>query len=187
MPRHFDSPLATERLLLRRLQSADATALQRYRNLPEVSRYQSWDGYTLADAHEMIASMTKSEPGVRGTWFQLGITERSNGKLVGDCGLHCLGADDRLMELGITLAPEHQGKGYAREALAAVVAFVFGSLEKHRIHAVTDADNAAAIALFTSLGFRQEAKFIEHLWFKGRWSSECVFALLRTEWLQRNR
>lgn len=184
MPRYFTTPLSTARLILRRLQPDDATALQRYRARPDVARYQSWETYTMANASTMIAAMAEAEPGVAGTWFQLAIVEQTSGALVGDCGLHCSGDDDRLMELGITLAPEAQGRGYAGEALTAVIAFLFTHLAKHRICAVTDAENTAAIALFRRLGFRQEATFIEHLWFKGRWSSECVFALLRAEWSQ---
>jgi RimJ/RimL family protein N-acetyltransferase len=52
----------------------------------------------------------------------------------------------------------------------------------HRVTAVTDCDNAAAASLFHRLGFRREGHFVEHVWFKGRWGSEFLFALLRREW-----
>ena len=61
--------------------------------------------------------------------------------------------------------------------------FVFCALGAHRIHAVTDAENERAAALFKRLGFRKEAHLVEHRWLKGRWDSEFVFALLRREWL----
>jgi ribosomal-protein-alanine N-acetyltransferase len=35
------------------------------------------------------------------------------------------------------------------------------------------------------LGMRREAHFVENLWFKGRWSSEYWYAILRSEWLAR--
>ncbi len=177
------TPLQTPRLLLRRLTRGDAAALCAYRNLPEVARYQSWETFETDDAIRLIEKNTAVEPGLPYTWFQLGIIEQKSGRLAGDCGLHCLGDDTQLMELGITLAPEAQGKGYAAEALSAAIEYIFNSLGAHRISAVTDADNVAAKALFLRLGFRQEAHHIEHIKFKGAWGSECVFALLQREWL----
>jgi len=32
------------------------------------------------------------------------------------------------------------------------------------------------------MGFRQEAHFVEHRWFKNRWQSEYLFAMLKREW-----
>jgi len=182
MSQPFASPLSTPRLILRRLQDGDSAALCSYRSLPQVARYQGWDSFGPDDAARLIESQRHSEPGVPGTWFQLAIVEKLTGNLVGDCGLHCLLDDPRQMEFGITLAPSHQGHGYATEALRCLLAFVFGTLGKHRVSAITAAENHAAASLFRRLGFRQEAHHIEHRWYKGYWDSEFVFGLLRREW-----
>jgi RimJ/RimL family protein N-acetyltransferase len=175
--------LRSPRLLLRPLRRDDLAALCAYRSLPEVARYQDWESYSPDDAARLIDDQSGREPGVSGTWFQLAVVESATGTLVGDCGLHCRHEDPRLMEIGITLAPAHQGRGYAAEAIECLLDYVFGRLGKHRVSAITDADNHAAAALFRRLGFRLEAHFIEHLWFKGRWGSEFVFAMLRREWV----
>jgi RimJ/RimL family protein N-acetyltransferase len=101
--------------------------------------------------------------------------------VIGDCGIHFREDDPRQAELGITLAPTYQGRGLAAEALATVLEYVFDWLGKHRVYAVTDAENHAAASLFRHLGFRQEAHYIEHVWFKGAWGSEYLFALLCRE------
>ena len=98
-------PLPTPRLRLRRLDPEDAEALCAYRKLPEVSQYQSWESFGLADVRRLIADTSASEPGVPGTWAQLGIIESASGNLIGDCGVHAMPGDERLLELGITLAP----------------------------------------------------------------------------------
>ncbi len=178
----FRDPLGSPRLLLRRLQPGDAAALCSYRSLPEVARYQSWESFGPEDAASLIESQRQSEPDVPGTWFQLAIVERATESVIGDCGLHCRPDDPCQMEIGVTLAPSHQRRGYSTEALGCLLDFVFGMLGKHRVSAVTDAENHAAASLFRRLGFRQEAHFVEHRWYKGYWDSEFVFALLRREW-----
>jgi RimJ/RimL family protein N-acetyltransferase len=177
--------LRSPRLILRRLRREDLAALCAYRSLPEVARYQSWESFGPDEAARLIDSQAGLEPNVPGTWFQLAIVVAATGLLVGDCGLHCRQDDPRQMEIGITLAPAHQGHGYATEAIECLLGFVFGSLGKHRVATITDAANRPAAALFRRLGFRQEAHFVEHVWFKGEWGSEFGFALLRREWEQR--
>ena len=185
MSRLFQDNLSSPRLLLRRLERGDAAAISGYRSLPEVARYQSWESYGPDDAARFIEGQREMEPGIPGTWLQLAIVEKATGVVVGDCGLHCRKEDPRQMELGVTLAPSHQRRGYATEALSCVIEFIFGTLGKHRIWATTDAENHRAASLFRRLGFRQEAHFVEHLWFKGHWGSEFVFGLLRREWESR--
>jgi RimJ/RimL family protein N-acetyltransferase len=176
--------LCSPRLTLRRLRHDDVSALCAYRSLPEVARFQSWDSFGTEDAARLIAEQSGHEPGIPGTWFQLAITRADGGEVIGDCGLHCRQDDPRQMEIGITLAPAHQGRGYATEALGIVLDYLFVRLEKHRVTAITDADNAAAAALLSRLGFRREGHSIENVWFKGKWGSEFSFALLRREWRQ---
>jgi RimJ/RimL family protein N-acetyltransferase len=182
MPTFNLTELRSPRLTLRPFKNDDLAALCAYRSLPEVARYQSWDSFGPDDAARLIAEHSNQEPNVPGKWFQLAIVRSDTAELIGDCGLHCPLADPCQLELGITLAPDHQGHGYATEALSTVIDFAFTSLDKHRITAVTDAENAPAAALFHRLGFRQEAHFIENVWFKGRWGSEFAFGLLRREW-----
>lgn len=174
--------LRTPRLHLRTLRPEDAAPLVAYRSLPEVARYQAWEGFDLAAAERLLADQAGLVPNTPGTWLQLALVLAEAGSVVGDCGLHFLANDPRQVELGITLAPAHQGRGLAAEALTAVLAYLFGELEKHRAIAVTDAANHAAAALFLGLGFRREGTFVENCWFKGAWGSECLFALLRREW-----
>jgi len=102
--------------------------------------------------------------------------------LVGDCAFYRLANDPLQAEIGITLAQAYQGQGYAAEALDWLVGELFRAYDLHRIRANCDVENLASARLLERLGFRREAHFIENLWFKGRWSSEFWYALLRREW-----
>lgn len=174
--------LHSTRLSLRRLRAEDAGPLCAYRSLPEVARYQSWTSFGLEDAAALIADQSEVVEDTPGTWVQLAITLRDSGELVGDCGIHFMSDDPSQVELGITMSPAHQGRGLAREGLACVLDHLFGALGKRRVWASTDAKNLPAARLFTRLGFRQEAHFVENVLFKGAVGSEFIFALLSREW-----
>ena len=179
--------LRSPRLCLRRLRPEDAPSLVGYRSLPEVARFQAWESFGSDEAARLIAAQAEVVPDTPGTWLQLALVSRESGQLVGDCGIHFRGDDPRQVELGITLAPAHQRSGLATEALHSVLGYVFDALAKHRALAVTDANNQAAASLFHRLGFRLEAHYVEHVWFKGAWGSEYLIALLHRERRARGR
>jgi RimJ/RimL family protein N-acetyltransferase len=185
MSQLFPDHLASARLQLRRLSQGDAQALCVYRSLPEVSRYQYWDSFGLDEAAHLIESQSRSEPNILGTWFQLAIVKAGTGCVIGDCGLHCQKDDPSQMEIGITLAPRYQGRRYADEVVECLLHYVFDTLDTRRVYASIDVLNRSAVALCLRLGFRQEAHFLEHRWFKGKWQSEYVFAILKREWEDR--
>src|ERR1700723_3576000 len=110
MGQGFPGQLCSVRLSLRRLGPEEAAELCAYRSLPEVSRYQYWDHFGPEDAARLIKEQAVAQPNIPGTWFQLVIVKADTGCVMGDCGLHCL--DSHQMEIGITLAPRHQGRRY---------------------------------------------------------------------------
>jgi RimJ/RimL family protein N-acetyltransferase len=171
----------TPRLVLRRLRDEDLPALVAYRSDPEVARYQSWSDYDAKRGRELIEMMRTRQPGEPG-WFQFAIALKDTNQLVGDSGFRVDEADPRLGELGFTLAPAHQGWGLGTEAVRGVLDYAFTTLGLHRVMAVTDALNVSAAKVLERVGMRREAHFREHVWFKGAWGDEFVYALLGREW-----
>lgn len=174
--------LHTPRLLLRRLTEDDAPAFAAYRADPEVARYQSWSGYTLADAKALIAAQAHVAFAQPGSWCQVGLVRRDTGILLGDCAYHTHEDDPRQAEIGFTVASAHQQQGFATEGTTALLDHVFRECGVHRISATIDVSNEPAAALLERLGFRREAHFVENIWFKGSWGSEYVYAILKNEW-----
>src|SRR5262249_17521990 len=115
-------------------------------------------------------------------WYQIGIVLGSDGGLIGDCGIHVLESDSRIVEIGITIAPAFQCMGYASEALSCILDLLFARLGKHRVFASVDPCNLPSMALMRRIGLRQEGHFVQSLWFKDRWADDVVFAMLASEW-----
>ncbi|GAA4362547.1 GNAT family protein [Hymenobacter saemangeumensis] len=171
------------RVLLRSLTPADVPAFAAYRALPEVARYQGFDAYTLQEAAAFVAeNARKSIPPAPGSWVQLAIARASDNELLGDCALHLNGQDPRQGEVGITLAPQWQGQGLAREALRGLLRYCLETLQLHRVLALTDTRNHASVRLLESVGMRREGHFQQNGWFKGEWCDEYQYALLGREW-----
>ncbi len=176
--------ITTARCRLRLLQERDLAAFVRYRTDPDVARYQSWDtDYTLADAQALCAAMHAGPFGQTGEWYQIAIVDQATDALLGDLALHFI--DAAQVEIGFTLAAEQQGQGYAREALSALLGYVFTTLGRHRASAVIDVRNTAAARLLERVGMRREAHFRQNIFFKGAWGDEYVYAMLAAEWRER--
>ena len=63
--------------------------------------------------------------------------------------------------------------------------YAFGNLGLHRVFAIADKQNAPSVALLERLGMHREGSFVQNAWFKGRWASEYLYAILRDQWLVR--
>ena len=176
--------LESERLILRRFTDSDLVRFLAYRNDPEVARYQAWESCTEREAAVMIEELESLQPGTPGEWFQFAIALKETNALVGDCALKVV-QDGRQAEVGFTLSREHQGKGYASEAVSRLLDYAFGDLGLHRVVAITDRENEPSFALLERLGMRREGHFVQNAWFKGRWVSEYLYAVLEDEWLRR--
>lgn len=101
--------------------------------------------------------------------------EDQNGEPVGsisthDCKPHC-----GTFSYGIDIAPEHQRKGYAREAIQLVLKYYFEELRYQKVTVPVHGDNEPSIRLHEALGFQREGthrrmfythgRFVDVLWF----------------------
>ena len=174
--------LTTSRLKIRNLKSKDLSDFHFYRANPDVTKYQGFDVMTVEQASEFIEGQLDKEFGKAGEWVQYGIESKATGKLIGDCAIKLDQYDVRIAEVGITISHLEQKNGFAKEALLAILTFLFDIKEIHRVVEIVDSENIASLNLLKNIGFRKEGHFIEIIFFKGKWGSEFQFAMLKREW-----
>ncbi|GAA3396988.1 GNAT family N-acetyltransferase [Cryptosporangium minutisporangium] len=136
----MDAVLTTARLTLRPAADADVAALRAHWGRPEVRRFL-FDGSppTSAQVRELLPVV----------WV---VFERTTSTLVGAVGLRTL--DGVGPEVLYSLEPEHQGRGYATEAVGAVVGHALGVLRLPCVVAEVDQANRASAAVAERLGMR---------------------------------
>jgi RimJ/RimL family protein N-acetyltransferase len=173
---------ATERLIIRRIQAADADACHEWMSDPQVARYEYWAPYTLEKTRAEMAELARVTPGTIGVWNLHGACLKETEEIIGCVLIRMNDEVNRQAEIGFHFHPAHWGRGYAREAAAGLIAYGFETMRAHRIHGVADARNAASIRVMERLGMRREACLRENCFVKGEWCDEVVYALLASEW-----
>lgn len=142
------SVLRTERLLLRPAAESDLAAIHAILSDPRTTAYWSTPPHATLDlTRDWLAGMI-AIPCAEGEDF---VIEHA-GRVIGKAGLY------RFPEIGFIFHPDVWGRGFAREALDAVIARAFAV---HRLPAITadvDPRNAACLKLLAGLGFRETGR-----------------------------
>ncbi len=165
--------ILTERLLLRRSRADDAEAISAYRSDPDVHRYQGWDRTDPDGVREEIEEMSARAPGDPEGWVQFSVEERATGTLVGDVGISPAEGEPGVIKLGYTMSPPAQGRGYATEAISALVTYAFETLEADVVRAYASEVNVPSIRVAEKAGLRLiervERSYEGEIWFGVRY------------------
>lgn len=179
--------LETPRLILREFAADDWPAILAYQSDPLYLRYYESTDRTAADVQAFVARQIDHQHRRPRYQYQLVVTLKSTGELIGNCGIRKPAANAMEAELGYELSPKHWGNGYATEAAGRVLAFGFEELGVHRVSSWTVADNSGSMHVLDKLGFRLEGRLREKEFYKGRWWDSMLFAILEDEWRTRQR
>ncbi|MEU4626758.1 GNAT family protein [Actinoplanes sp. NPDC023801] len=176
--------MATDRLILRRFRASDAPVLAAYRSDPDVARYQSWDApFDREKAETAVRNFAASSPDEAGH-FQYAVELTGERRLIGDVYVR-LHDNLRQAEIGFTLDPAYQRRGFAFEAVSAVLDRLFRVQGLHRVTGECDARNTRSAALLERLGFQREGLLRQQTFIKGEWTDDLLYGLLAPEWLDR--
>jgi RimJ/RimL family protein N-acetyltransferase len=95
------------------------------------------------------------------------LEDKHSGTFLGELGFADLQREieprlDGMAEIGWVLAPEHQGKGYATEAVRAVIGWGDAHLTTRRMVALIHPENAASLRVAEKFGFRELCRTSYH-------------------------
>lgn len=148
----MDRPnIVTERLILRRPNDGDASAIASVAGDWEVARRLARvpHPYTVGDATFFLQEIVPSE------WIWA-ITLHDADELIGVVGL--TPEDANSCVLGYWLSPAHWGRGIMSEAAEAVVRFGFDALRLHSLTSNYFEDNPASARVLEKLGFGETGR-----------------------------
>jgi RimJ/RimL family protein N-acetyltransferase len=174
--------IETERLILRDYIEDDWSDVLAYQSDPRSMEYYEWYERTLEDAQKFVKMFLDQQQAQSRIKFQLGVTLKSDHRLIGSCGLRTDKPNATEGDIGFEIAPEHWRKGYASEAARAMVEYGFDELKLHRIWSWCIAENIGSAKVLEKLGLQLEGRLREKDYFKGRWWDTLTYGILEDEW-----
>lgn len=178
-----DWAFATPRLQIRPLSSADETL---YGDLFSDAQTMKYIGPPLSRerATRRFAKYFDLPRHRRARRWLLAIDEKSTGCPIGICSIQGLDEPLEQVETGMMLRSSACSRGFATEALPALLARTFALLPVEEIWAQVAADHAVVERLFTSVGFvRREAADFADKHSGEKYSRKYYWSVRRSSWL----
>ncbi len=84
--------------------------------------------------------------------------------------------------IGYNIDGAYEGKGYAREAVTAVIAHLFAAYNLKKVSASYDPRNERSGMLLRRLGCVVEGYSRDHLYLRGTWRDSILTTLTNPDW-----
>lgn len=169
--------IITERLVLREFRETDYDDLLEYLSQLEDNEFEGYPGITYENGREHLKYRMGSEE-----FYAIELKE--SGKVIGN--IYCGNREFEAKEIGYIVNQNYQRKGFALEALNAVIenAFQKGT---HRVFAECDPRNDCSWKLLEKAGLKREAHFKQNVYFHKdengmpKWKDTYVYARLNEQ------
>jgi ribosomal-protein-alanine N-acetyltransferase len=173
--------LTTPRLTLRRFQEGDAPAIYRgWAHDDAVTRHLLWHAHqNEAETRAVLADWLEAYS--RPYFYKWAVALSSSGRLIGTVGVFSIDEEDRRCEVGYCYSHADWGRGYATEALGAVLDFLLLGVGFHRVEACHTPGNPVSGGVLRKCGMRYEGFARQkHRGPQGYFDCHC-YAILRQD------
>lgn len=177
--------LTGKRVLLRSLEREDVKLIHKWQNDEEVMRLARSEPDHLISIEALTAELEKSIRAEDQMTRRYGIQEKSSKKLIGWCSIRFNNWANRYTsaEIGLAIGEKDQWrKGYGTEIVSLLLKESFEQLSLHRAGWWTYAENKGSIALAKKMGFREEGRLRENVFFDNTFHDSVVLGLTKDEY-----
>ena len=142
--------LKTERLCLRNVAEKDEDIIFDYRNNEICARYQRGQTKDYAGIRDLVDSHKADEISVDAPFF-VAVALQDTDALIGEIVVM---PNDGTISLGYTFSYKYHRKGYAYEALSALIPMLHAQYPDWDFISFTEPENTARMQLLTKLGYK---------------------------------
>ena len=174
--------IETERLILRRFEYTDDTAMLKYwiENKKIQSLYSEPVYSTKEEVKELldiyIGSYEKPD------YYRWAIIEKDCGECIGQIAYFLVDSKNHFAEIEYCIGSEFQCRGYATEAAKAVIAFGFDEINLHKVQICTKTINQPSKRVIEKCGLTYEGTLRDYFFMNGEYVGRHYFSILRSEY-----
>ena len=171
--------IETERIIIRNFKQKDAEGLLEYLSHPRVNCFA---GDRLCSREAAWAYMQYSPKDM----LRYAVSLKKDDFIIGD--VFALRENEDTYNVGWHFNKRFEGKGFACEAAAGLLDYLFREAGARRIYGFVEDDNIRSKRLCERLGMRREGCFKEFVTFVNnpdgspKYEDTCVYAILEKEW-----
>lgn len=172
--------LRTERLHLRKMKVSDSPSLFKIWSDPEVTKFMNVDCFTdESQAKDMIKLLDEFSQDNKAIRFS--IIEMESDEIIGSCGFNFLDFENAKAEIGYDITRAFWGRGYASEAICALLDYAFLSLKLNRIEAKVEPENVNSVKVLQKLNFTFEGTLRQSERVNGKFNDLNMYSKLITD------
>jgi RimJ/RimL family protein N-acetyltransferase len=125
---------------------------------PEITKFIDYIKFKdVTQVNDWLQSRIKSNSEIPRQSYNLAVVEKSSGNMIGWIGIgEPSDKSTADLDFGYALLREYWGKGYASEALGALITFCFKELKVHKISGDCDSENIGSIKVMEKVGMKFE-------------------------------
>ncbi|MBQ3074832.1 MAG: GNAT family N-acetyltransferase [Clostridia bacterium] len=145
----------------------------------ETSKYLLWEPHTsrsFTRAHLLYLQDAYN----RASFFDWALIDKESGKMIGTCGFTEIYEREKRAEVGYVIAPKFHRRGFAPEALKAVMNYGFLTLGLEKLSGRLMEDNVASRKDLERLGFTDDTKKKESITKRGKKQRILTYSLPST-------
>ncbi len=174
--------LRTRRLTLVPVGARNARELWKVLNAPDLRKYQDIPRVSAEEFERQVRSRPRALDRRSTGRFEWLIQVGEHPHPIGWISLRVNDRTPHVGEIGYSLLEEARGRGFATEALVAIVEEAFGQGELEEIQACTVPENQASRNVLNRAGFREERLIRGGAVIRGRHVDVVLYRLHQAEW-----
>lgn len=170
--------IETSRLRIRELNPKDVGKVHELHKMPETDKYNTLGvPETIAETEQIVKNWLAGNSVVPRVRIDLCI-EDMQGVFIGLSGIVLGKRGYNSGEIWYKVHPEQWNKGYATEAVKAILVYCFKDLRLHRVEAGCATGNTASIGVLEKAGFKREGMKRKKLPIRGKWEDNYFYGIL---------